>query len=380
MTKRQCSSFEQKFLHVLEKAEGSILVWILLLPLIPLSYLYSFLSACHRKYRLMRRLPAPLPTITIGNVTAGGTGKTPLIIQLFLEKALDPKKTIYISRGYKSEKRLGASFSATGRDLDGSFFGDEAAQIARRFPEVLFIKAENGKAKAVQDAGQFKGRECVIVDDGLQHDEIEYALQIATVDSTNPLGFGWHLPRGLLRESPYQRLKKVDFIVLTNASPSDPQFMASWKLMTQFNKPMIAVKSHFCRFFNDNGVTVEIPKERFVRGEYIPLVVTAIANPSRVSKLIEDLFGVSVASELFFADHSQLHLSEINQWIEELKKEERFAQSNFILFSTEKDWVKKSSWDGLSCPLYFVEIEMEVVEGSDVWHALLDRVQLIAQK
>jgi tetraacyldisaccharide 4'-kinase len=182
------------------------------LPLWPLGWLYRFVVSVRRGlYGLgaFRRHHVAVPVVVVGNLTAGGTGKTPIAAWLGRQLGLRGHRVGIVLRGY------GGSHSGTPRIVratdDPTEVGDEALLHARRNPHVVVIGADRVAAArlAVQE-----GAHLIVCDDGLQHLRLARDYEIAVVDAARGLGNGQLMPAGPLRE-PASRLEKVDAVVLT---------------------------------------------------------------------------------------------------------------------------------------------------------------------
>lgn len=148
---------------------------------------------------------ADVPVISIGNLTTGGTGKTPLVCYVAAGlRAMEMRVTI-LSRGYGSP--------------DGSA-NDEALELDFRLPDIPHLQSPNRKEIA-QIAVNELGAEVLLLDDGFQHRRLKRDVDVVVVDATNPFGYGFLLPRGLLRE-PISSLIRADVVVLNRCNLVSP--------------------------------------------------------------------------------------------------------------------------------------------------------------
>ena len=181
-------------------------------PLLPLTVLYAAVVAVRRglyALGLRRRRRVDAPVIVVGNLTVGGTGKTPVAAWLARELGRRGHHVGVVLRGY------GGDWSGPPRVVeaadDPAVVGDEALLHARRAPHVVVIGADRAGAAAIAIG---RGADVVVCDDGLQHLALARDLEIAVVDADRGFGNGWMLPAGPLRE-PAARLERVDAMVLT---------------------------------------------------------------------------------------------------------------------------------------------------------------------
>lgn len=189
------------------------------LPLQPLAALFGAgVAAKAVLYRrgLAQQVQAPVPVVVVGNLTVGGTGKTPVAAWVARQIALRGHRVGVVLRGY------GGTHSGAPRVVqagdDPAIVGDEAVLHARRKPHVVVIGAD--RAAAARLAAE-QGAEIVVCDDGLQHLRLARDYEIAVIDSVRGLGNGQLLPAGPLRE-PASRLDEVDAIVVTHRVEGTP--------------------------------------------------------------------------------------------------------------------------------------------------------------
>lgn len=154
--------------------------------------------------------------VSFGNITAGGTGKTPAVVERARMEVAAGRRVAVLTRGYGSGGRRDLwavdSTTASGPEL-AEFVGDEPALILRRVPEVRVIKGAD-RVSAARLAIERFGCDTLILDDGFQYVRLERDENIALIDATNPFGNGRVLPRGILREPP-SALARATHIILT---------------------------------------------------------------------------------------------------------------------------------------------------------------------
>lgn len=155
---------------------------------------------CQDQLRIRR---AAVPVVSIGNLTTGGTGKTPLVVAVSKMLRQQGQRVALVSRGY------GADLKNTGRN-------DEAMELEHRLPDVPHLQGPN-RFQMARIAVEELEVEVVVLDDGFQHRQLHRDLDIVTIDATNPFGYERLLPRGLLRE-PIQNVARADFVIVTRAN------------------------------------------------------------------------------------------------------------------------------------------------------------------
>ncbi len=184
----------------------------LVMLLVPLSWLFCIVGMLRRKAyqsQLLKVTRLPVPVIIVGNISVGGTGKTPLVVWLvnFLKQA--GYKPAIISRGYGGRERGGAQRVTS--DSDAASVGDEAVLLVRRCHCPMSV-APN-RVAAAQLVLENTGCDIIVCDDGLQHYALARDIEIAVIDGVRRFGNGYCLPAGPLREPP-SRLDSVDFVVV----------------------------------------------------------------------------------------------------------------------------------------------------------------------
>src|SRR5258706_7731946 len=146
-----------------------------------------------------------LPVISIGNITVGGTGKTPLVAMTVKELLARKKRPVLLSRGYC-------------KDAAGT--NDEAKLLAQMFPGVLHLQGRDRVALATHAADARLG-DVLVLDDGFQYQALARRMNVCCIDATDPFGYGAVLPRGLLRE-PLDGLYRARPVVITRAELATP--------------------------------------------------------------------------------------------------------------------------------------------------------------
>ena len=180
----------------------------------PLSALYGVVSGLRRmgyRHGVLRRVRLPVPVLVIGNLTAGGTGKTPLTITLVDALRQGGWPPGVVSRGYGGSQREPALL---GEDADPAVFGDEPCLIRAQGVAVAVGRDRPAAAALLLGAGC----DLIIADDGLQHYRLARDVEIVVIDGARRFGNGRLLPAGPLRE-PIRRLRTVDFCVCNGGRP-----------------------------------------------------------------------------------------------------------------------------------------------------------------
>lgn len=304
-----------------------------------------------------------LPVISIGNITVGGTGKTPMTVAIAQRIVAREQRVAVLTRGYKGERRIKPSASAPG-GVHVEVESDEAMLLRRNCPQAMVVihpKRVAG-ARAAIDAGA----EALLLDDGFQHRKLARNLDIVLIDSTAPFGYDCMLPRGLLRE-PRSSLRRADLIVMTRSDQvtDSERALLRGRLERIAERPPIVEATHRIVEFQD------------LRGERVPLesadamravIFAGIANFEGFRKSVEDL-GVEVAAAYEYPDHHDYASDEIAG----LRDVAETLEANAIL-TTEKDAVKlEGRWKEGVCRLLILKLAIEFdADGDRILESRLD--------
>ena len=295
-----------------------------------LSKVYSVIlriaKFCYKKGILYSYRPK-VKIISIGNITLGGTGKTPLtewIAKLLIKNNM---KVGVIIRGYKKPKNSNVLF-------DTSYFslGDEAAMLKENIPEACVYVGRDkiASAKHLED----ESLEIGIVDDGFQHWRLKRDLNIVAIDSTMDLFSQYLLPLGKLRE-PIESLKRADIFVLTKTDAGIENSEILKKKLREIKLNALIVSSVYkpLSFYNlKSGTSIELDS-KVLKNKKV-FIVAGIVNPLYFDKLISEL-GVKIEREFVYPDHHSYTIDDVRA-ISQLAKE----RSVSTIITTQKDAVR----------------------------------------
>ncbi len=317
----------------------------------PLSVLYN--AVTRTRLSLYRRgtfhsTKLDRPVISVGNITAGGTGKTPLVEWVARTLAAAGKKVCILTRGYGRENPDRMVIVSDGRKVlaTPSEAGDEPFLLATNLTGVSAVISNADRVAAGNEAIKQFGADCFVLDDGFQHLRLQRDLNIVTIDATNPWGGGNLLPYGRLRE-PLSGLSRADVIVITRTD----QVKELDAIRTEIRKhvPNIPV-------FQSQMRTSRITPLSDSSGALVPPVAAfcAVGNPQSFFNAVP----YELAFEKSFADHHRYSQSEIDSLIDAAT----LAGANSLI-TTAKDAVKLRSLS-FSLPCYVLEIELQI-ENAD---------------
>jgi tetraacyldisaccharide 4'-kinase len=308
---------------------------------------------------LLKARTLPCPVISIGNITVGGTGKTPLVMALakgLMEKGIS---VAILSRGYKG-KRISAPVVSDGKTifLSPEEAGDEAFLMARacRGIPVLVGKDRftNGRI-ALQQFG-VKG---LLLDDGYQHLALSRNINILLIDSY--IGFGDHtlLPRGILRE-PLSHLRRTNIFLLTKVE--DPQTVQPLERKIHQILPSSQVfHSHYepVSLLSPNDGVEELDS---LRGRKI-LTLSGIANPLYFSSMLRKC-GADIVGEAVFPDHHPYTPEDLSSVAEKSKRAD-------CIVTTEKDMVKLKQLDVHHLPIRALRVKVKIWEEEEFYQRVM---------
>ncbi|MCI5779931.1 MAG: tetraacyldisaccharide 4'-kinase [Lentisphaeria bacterium] len=332
--------------------------------------------------RVIRNHALGCLVVSIGNLSCGGTGKTPVVEVFARTLSSQGRRVAILSRGYRSKKRtfrekLAHIFRhrrieappkvvSDGRNLllNSEYAGDEPYMLASNLHDVAVVVDKDRVKSGIYAIDHFQS-DVIILDDGFQYLMMKPHINIVLVDATDPFGNGHVLPRGILRE-PIKNIRRADYIFLTKSD-------GSHRL------------SHLKRFIRRHTRRAEIieccHKPRylvgFAAGEILPLktlrsarvaALSAIARPDSFERFLED-FGAELVLKDHFADHHRYTQQEIIDFVNQAK-----AAGAEMIVTTEKDAVRIPRIDRCDVPIFFLRIEIDILSGKESFDQCISRI------
>jgi tetraacyldisaccharide 4'-kinase len=320
-----------------------------------LSILYGFgVKARFVLYALglLNRKKIFIPVISVGNLTVGGTGKTPvvaMVVKTLLQKGIRPA---ILSRGYKGKSAGLINVVSDGKRLllDSVLVGDEPLMLARMFSTVPVITGSDRFITGNYAITNFDVN-ALILDDGFQRISLKRDLDILVVDSENPVGNGFLFPRGSLRE-PITAAGRADIAIFTKCKNdnSTVTFFPS-KLPTCHSKTKIV---GLCCSHDK-----EISPFSLISGKEV-FIFCGIGSPDSFMISVKET-GALIAGYRFFDDHHSYTEKEIK----EIGYEAVINGASFLI-TTEKDFVRLKEDISFPVPLFFLKVEIEIFKGLDL--------------
>lgn len=304
-----------------------------------------------------------VPVISVGNITAGGTGKTPFVEYLVRYYLRREKKVAVVSRGYK-RRSSGMVVVSDGHTInaDVETAGDEPVQISKKFTRAIVIVDEQ-RVRGSRYAVDKFGVNVIILDDGFQHRALGRDVDIVMIDGTKNLARIQLLPAGMKRE-PVSSLHRATLLAVSHKSYSVGeahgwnQFDAIPRIEVNFVPKCVR------QFGNSDEMSLTTIKDKSC------LAFCGIGNPQSFYDCLADS-GVHIVEKLAFPDHFSYRPDDWNIIMK------RFSKVNAdVLITTEKDAVRLESkqLSGITYPetLYVLEIEAQIVAGETLLHKHLD--------
>lgn len=339
--------------------------------LAPASWLYGGLIALrNRRFdrgggRIAR---AGIPVISIGNLAVGGTGKTPVTLELARRLRADGWAPAIVSRGYRRRgraSRLQTVHSGPGEPLaDARRFGDEPTLMARRLDGVPVVVCSD-RHRAIDHARDRLGTDIALLDDGFQHRRLHRDVDLLLIDALNPFGNGRLLPAGPLRE-PLREIRRASAVLLTRSdlAPGDAGLADTVRRWAGAGTPVFRFRQRCV------GLSGPVEGSRTEPGRLGGVPVLAFAGIGNPGSFAAELrrSGLRVVGSIWFRDHHPYSSSDRDRI---LRVAARVGAE--VLLTTEKDRIRFPV-EGCPLPLYALEITLEPIEEAEFLQFLRDRL------
>jgi len=340
--------------------------------LYPLAWIYGLAVALRNKlfdWGIFSSETFPVPVISIGNITVGGTGKTPhteYLIDLLSKKY----RVAVLSRGYKRKTR---GFVRADENSNSAQIGDEPLQMHRKFPSIT-VAVDANRRRGIRNLlhlPENQKPDVILLDDAFQHRYVKPSLSILLTDSNRPFYDDYLLPAGRLREKPENR-KRADFIVYTKCSESLTS--GDYQILTE----KINLQPHQELFFsayryknllpvfpetnplkNETSDRLEIEKESV-------LLVTGLANPSGLIEYVKKYS--SNLQTIVYPDHHDFTRKDIQAMMNFIQTT---AGKNKRIITSEKDAMRLANnplvTDEIKSFIYYLPIEVVILFNEELF-------------
>jgi tetraacyldisaccharide 4'-kinase len=326
--------------------------------LFPLSFIYFAVIWCRNRLydtNVFKSASFNLPVICIGNLSTGGTGKSPMV-EYLVKLLKDEISVATLSRGYKRKTKGYAMADESSTALE---IGDEPMLFHLKFPDIAVTVGEERLEAIPQLLHDRPNTGVILLDDAFQHRAVKAGLNILLTDYNNLFTRDWYLPTGNLRDEK-KSYKRADLIIITKCQPGTTR--------TEMNNVEKEIKPlpHQHLFFST--INYGLPYHIFTREPFHlarnteVLLVTGIANPAPLKKYLQE--KNETYHQMSFKDHQIFTIDDLK---EITKKFENIQSPSKIILTTEKDAVRLTKFSNIltDLPLYVIPIEHQFLFNGD---------------
>lgn len=309
-----------------------------------LSVFYGFAIFVRNKlydFSIFKTRKVNAAVVSIGNITTGGTGKTPLVAYLCNHFTQEGVATAVLTRGYKTRK---------------DDFADEPAMLVKAAPKAKVIVNPDRFASAKKAIAEHNAK-LLIMDDGFQHRKLARDVNIVAIDATEPFGREKILPAGLLRE-PVESLARADAVIITRINQTQPQRIAHIKeRISAIKSDMVFAtavhKPVYAKLIKDKRISLDELAEKKV------YAFCGIGNPDAFFQTLGELFLNIVGTKVYNDHHNYT-----DEDIETICRNGRYKQADMII-TTQKDWTKTAllCMEKFDIPIAHLAVELEFIDG-----------------
>lgn len=331
--------------------------------------------------RIFRHHELGVQVISVGNLTVGGTGKTPVVEIFARELQKEGRKVAILSRGYKKvepgffekitdrlllkEQRRPPRVVSDGNRLllDSAMSGDEPYMLASNLPDVCVLVDKN-RVKSGRYAINKLGCDTLVLDDGFQYLALKHRVEIVLVDSTNPFANEHVLPRGLLRE-PVRNIKRAHFVFLTKSDGSGHEALK--ERIRELNPKAEIIECRHAPRYLENVYTSQQLDLGYLKGKKV-VAMSGIAAPAGFEHELERR-GSTLLERIRFADHHRYNQQEVIDII----NKSHFLGADAII-TTQKDAVRLPWLNRVDIPILFLRVDIEIISGREDFKTCISRI------
>ncbi|GAB6099445.1 tetraacyldisaccharide 4'-kinase [Halanaerocella petrolearia] len=372
-------NLEEYLLEVITGQRESIKDKIVLILLTGLAWIYQGIIWMRSKvydWGLKESTDLSAPVISVGNITVGGTGKTPVVKMLASKLLESDHQSVILNRGYKGELEEDIGIVSDGQEvlLSAQEAGDEAYMLANNLPSTPIVIGKD-RSRTGEFTLQEFGPDFIILDDAFQHWQVERDYDLVVVDATNPFANGYLLPRGRLRE-PVSSLQRANCLLLTKADQVTPKRLESIKdKLREINTTaMIITTRHKPTYLRKIGNQEH--KELDLEDQKV-LAVSGIGNPQAFEQTLKDL-GAQVVDEFRFSDHHTYTKEEVMEIFTTASEQDvdRIITTEKDAVSIDQELIAEINRQQINLEILGIEIEiLDSEEKSDEFFTQLEGLQ-----
>jgi len=309
---------------------------------------------------LLKTRGLPIPVISIGNITLGGTGKTPAAVNVSGILLKHGRKPVVLSRGYGRSDRSAVLVVSDGisKVIDPVSGGDEPVLIAGRHPRVPVVVGADRYRSGTVAIERFHP-DIAILDDGFQHIRLKRDLNVVLIDAVDPFGSGRLFPAGILRE-PLSALRRADIVLITRADRAE-NIVQLRETIGGYTDARIFSARHTPRDLIDVATGETRPLD-FLAGKPV-FAFAGIARPDSFISLLRTL-GAVVSGSAVFPDHYSYTQADLTGLVRQAGQ-----RNEALLATTEKDGVRLANMAPKG--VWAVRIDLDVIESSAWEEAVL---------
>lgn len=326
----------------------------------PFSWLYGWLAGLHRQLYekgTLKSVGVGKPVLSIGNLTFGGTGKTPFVLHLIRDLQKRSIRPAVVAKSYKGSAKIAQEITLE-NSKDPLHYGDEACMYKAKNPSIRVFSGPL-KVKAAMAAAAEKDVDIILIDDGFQHHKLQKNWNAIIIDSTRPQDWKY-FPEGRLREG-FATLHKADVIVLSRTELVDSRAIEEMKRHLPQEKPVFTMQTKFKRLRTFDGHQVE--QKMLKIG-----LVCALGNPEQFESFFKKHYPEVMITRFFYRDHHSYDSKEVGF----LEAEMNRLKLDFLV-TTEKDESKIRKYAAWPHNWAVMDIEMEINE-EEAWKQYWDQV------
>lgn len=309
---------------------------------------------------LLQKRRAGAPVISIGNLVAGGAGKTPVVLHVAERLLAAQRRVAVLSRGYgRRGGGMRVVSDGTGNaPLDAALAGDEPHLIARRVPRAVVLVGPRRAELAAAACERF-GAQALLLDDGFQHLALARDVDVVVVDAAAPFGNGHLMPRGPLRERP-EALRRAQLVWLSKTDQAAPEALETLRRLARDATGRAPVESAY-RATDVLDAALEHSRGPDALRERSVFLLAGLARPASFRATLQKM-GARIAGEAIFPDHHRFTAAELDSVIARAR-----SLACDAVVCTEKDAVRLAP----GSPVLSVRISVEILAGGDQLDAVL---------